>query len=101
VVWPGRRVDAAAGCRDACSCGRAAIAADFAGRPRSSRPSTRTPRPVVVARRRAQGTLRLHGAASRAGRHDDGKQPIEFEYYDVRAKAPTPVVVLLPIFTGS
>jgi pimeloyl-ACP methyl ester carboxylesterase len=28
------------------------------------------------------------------------EQPIEFEYYDVRAKAPTPVVVLLPIFNG-
>jgi pimeloyl-ACP methyl ester carboxylesterase len=28
------------------------------------------------------------------------EMPIEFEYYDVRADAPTPVVVLLPIFNG-
>jgi pimeloyl-ACP methyl ester carboxylesterase len=31
---------------------------------------------------------------------EPGGPPIEFEYYDVRADAPTPVVVLLPIFNG-
>lgn len=57
--------------------------------------------PVVVAgeetlRERSGFTVRQVALAG----HDDGKQPIEFEYYDVRAKAPTPVVVLLPIFNG-
>ena len=28
------------------------------------------------------------------------ERPIEFEYYDVHAAAPTPVIVLLPIFNG-
>ena len=34
------------------------------------------------------------------GTPDDAEPPVEFEYYDVRVDAPTPVVVLLPIFNG-
>jgi hypothetical protein len=57
--------------------------------------------PVVVAdeemlRERADFSVRQVALDAR----DEGEQPIEFEYYDVRADAPTPVVVLLPIFNG-
>lgn len=59
-----------------------------------------TLRPVLVAETEPKERARFELRHLSVPSPEEGRAPVEFEYYDVDGDRPTPVVVVLPIFNG-